>query len=58
MEMLYQKEEPYVVDGSRFASEFGFQPTPIEEGVRRTIAWYEATHRTPGRAGAAGTMAA
>ena len=51
-EMLYQKEEPYVVDGSRFASEFGFQPTPFEEGVRRTIAWYEATHRESVRAAA------
>jgi len=39
-EVLYQKEEPYVVDGSRFASTFGFAPTPLEEGVRRTLEWY------------------
>jgi len=51
-EMLYQKEEPYVVDGSRFASEFAFEPTPIEEGVRRTLAWYEATHRAAEEAAA------
>jgi len=51
-EMLYQKEEPYVVDGSRFASRFGFEPTPIEEGVRRTLAWYEATHRVANKAAA------
>ncbi len=43
-EMLYQKEEPYVVDGSRFAAQFGFAATPMEEGVRRTLAWYAATH--------------
>jgi nucleoside-diphosphate-sugar epimerase len=51
-EMLYQKEEPYVVDGSRFARQFGFAPTPFEEGVRRTIAWYESTHGETGRAAA------
>jgi nucleoside-diphosphate-sugar epimerase len=41
VEMLYQKEEPYVVDGSEFASRFGFSPTPLEEGVRRTLSWYQ-----------------
>jgi nucleoside-diphosphate-sugar epimerase len=41
-EMLYQKEERYVVDGSRFASSFAFAPTPLETGVRRTLAWYNA----------------
>jgi len=41
-EMLYQKEEPYVVDGSRFVSTFGFSPTRLEEGVRKTLAWYKA----------------
>ncbi len=42
VEMLYQKEEPYVVDGGRFARLFSFSPTPLEEGVRRTIEWYRA----------------
>jgi nucleoside-diphosphate-sugar epimerase len=51
-EMLYQKEEPYVVDGSQFAARFGFQPTTLEEGVRQTIAWYEATHQEADRAAA------
>jgi nucleoside-diphosphate-sugar epimerase len=50
--MLYQKEEPYVVDGSRFAAEFGFEPTRLEEGVQRTLAWYEATHKEAARAAA------
>ena len=40
VEMLYQKEEPYVVDGGQFARLFSFSPTPLEEGVRRTIEWY------------------
>lgn len=41
-EMLYQKEEPYIVDGRHFAERFDFSPTPLEEGIRRTIAWYRA----------------
>lgn len=40
VEMLYQRERAYVVDGSRFAERFAFSPTPLEEGMRRTLAWY------------------
>jgi nucleoside-diphosphate-sugar epimerase len=40
-EVLYQKEEPCVVDGSLFGSRFGFTPTPLEEGVRTTFEWYK-----------------
>ncbi len=48
VEMLYQKEEPYVVDGSQFAERFAFSPTPLEEGVRRTVDWYQRVHRGQG----------
>jgi nucleoside-diphosphate-sugar epimerase len=40
VEMLYQKEEPYVVDGSAFSERFGFRPTTLEKGIESTIAWY------------------
>jgi nucleoside-diphosphate-sugar epimerase len=40
-EVLHQKEEAYVVDGSSFQERFAFVPTPLEEGIRRTLAWYE-----------------
>jgi nucleoside-diphosphate-sugar epimerase len=40
-EVLYQKEERYVVDGSLFKSRFGFTPTPLEDGVQRTLEWYK-----------------
>lgn len=40
MEVLHQKEEPYVIDGSAFQRKFGFSPTPLEEGVQRTVEWY------------------
>ncbi|MGY1650219.1 NAD-dependent epimerase/dehydratase family protein [Geodermatophilus sp. SYSU D01119] len=38
-EMVYQFEQPFVVDGSRAARAFGLTPTPYAEGVRRTLAW-------------------
>ena len=41
VEMLYQKEEPYVVDGSGFEKELGMIATSLEEGVRQTLKWYE-----------------
>ena len=47
-EMLYQKEEPYVVDGSRFASCFGFTPTSLEDGVRLTLQWHGAWRAAQG----------
>ncbi len=39
-EMLYQWEQPYVVDHTRFAQAFGADPTPHETAVRQTLAWY------------------
>lgn len=41
LEVLYQKEEPYVVNGSDFRAAFHMDPTPLEEGVKRTLEWYE-----------------
>jgi nucleoside-diphosphate-sugar epimerase len=46
VEMLYEFERPFVADGARFAQQFNFQPTPIEEGIRRTVAWYKAQQAT------------
>jgi nucleoside-diphosphate-sugar epimerase len=51
-EVLYQKEERYVVDGSLFGSRFAFTPTPLEEGIRRTLEWYEG-RRQPHQAAVA-----
>ena len=40
-EMLYEFEEPYIVDSSKFEKAFGKHATPYEEGIRKTIAWYQ-----------------
>ena len=41
-EMMYEFEEPYLVDDSRFAKQFGFTATPLEEGIAATVAWFRA----------------
>ena len=39
-ELVYQFEQPFVVDSSAFARAFGGSATPHEDGVRRTLDWY------------------
>ncbi len=39
-EMMYQWEQPYVVDHTKFEQAFGADPTPHEAAVRETLAWY------------------
>jgi len=40
IEMLYEFEEPFVVDASRFEREFGEQATPLREAIQHTVRWY------------------
>jgi nucleoside-diphosphate-sugar epimerase len=40
VEMLYQFTAPFVVSSAAIESAFGLKPTPIEEGLRRTLHWY------------------
>lgn len=41
VETVYQFEEPFFADASRFERTFGpFEPTPHEEAVARTAAWF------------------
>ncbi|MET1006695.1 MAG: hypothetical protein ABWX96_14185, partial [Propionibacteriaceae bacterium] len=37
-DLIYQFEQPFVVDGSRCLDAFGVQPTPYAEGIRSTLA--------------------
>ncbi len=39
-EMLYQFEQPFIVDHSRFEAQFGASPTPHAEAIRRTLDGY------------------
>jgi nucleoside-diphosphate-sugar epimerase len=39
-EMLYQYNQPYSVDSSKFVKAFGDSATPLEQALTQTIAWY------------------
>jgi nucleoside-diphosphate-sugar epimerase len=41
-EMLYQKEEDYIVDGSDFEKKFNFRPTSLNDGIAETLQWYNS----------------
>lgn len=36
-EMLYQNEDEYIFDSSKFGKHFGFAPTPYEEGIGSAV---------------------
>ena len=40
IEMLYEFEEPFVVDHSAFARAFGDHATPLREAIGLTVRWY------------------
>jgi nucleoside-diphosphate-sugar epimerase len=39
-ELAYQFEQPFVVDWSKYRQTFGGAPTPLREGLDKTLAWY------------------
>ncbi len=41
-EMLYQWDRPFLVDHSKFAERFWSDPTPLDEGIAATAAWFKA----------------
>ena len=40
-ELFYQYLEPQVMVSDAFEARFGVSPTPLREGLRATLAWYE-----------------
>jgi len=45
-EMLYEFNEPFVVDSSKFVQAFGDIATPNHEAVRQTLEWYRLRDQT------------
>ncbi len=41
IEMLYEFEEPFIVDHSDFEAAFGMQATPLREAIGETVRWYQ-----------------
>jgi nucleoside-diphosphate-sugar epimerase len=42
IEMLYEFEEPFVVDHSKFEQAFGEPATPLKEAIGDTVRWYHS----------------
>lgn len=40
VEMMYEFEQPFIVDSSKFEGTFGMQATPMREAIQETVAWY------------------
>lgn len=44
-EMMYEFDEPFIIDHSRYTAAFGNGVTPHEEAIRETVAWYRVHHQ-------------
>jgi nucleoside-diphosphate-sugar epimerase len=42
VEMMYEFEQPFVADSSRFEQAFGMKATSIKKAIRETVAWYSS----------------
>jgi len=42
VEMMYEFENPFVIDSSKFEQTFGMRATPIREAIQETVAWYRS----------------
>ncbi len=45
VEMMYEFDQPFVVDSAKFEKTFGMHATPIRDAIRETVAWYKAHPR-------------
>jgi nucleoside-diphosphate-sugar epimerase len=41
VEMMYEFEQPFIVDSSKFEKTFGMKATPMKEAIKATVAWYK-----------------
>jgi nucleoside-diphosphate-sugar epimerase len=48
IEMLYEFEEPFVLDTCDFTRTFGDHATPLREAIGETVRWYRAERTTGG----------
>ena len=42
VEMMYEFEQPFIVDSSKFEKTFGMQATPMKDAIKATVAWYKS----------------
>jgi nucleoside-diphosphate-sugar epimerase len=41
LEMMYEFDQPFIVDSSKFEKTFGMKATPMREAMKETVAWYK-----------------
>jgi nucleoside-diphosphate-sugar epimerase len=46
-EMRANLERPYLVDSSAFVARFGWNATPLDTGLKKTLDWYRAELAKP-----------
>lgn len=42
VEMMYEFEQPFIVDSSKFENAFGMKATPMPAAIKETVAWYKS----------------
>lgn len=42
VEMMYEFEQSFIVDSSKFEKTFGMKATPMREAIKETVAWYKS----------------
>lgn len=42
LEMMYEFEEPFVIDSSKFEKTFGMKATPMRKAIQETVTWYKS----------------
>lgn len=42
VEMMYEFDQPFVVDSSKFEKAFGMKATPLKQAIHETVEWYKS----------------
>ncbi len=42
LEMMYEFDQPFIVDSGKFEKAFGMKATPMREAMKETVAWYKS----------------
>jgi nucleoside-diphosphate-sugar epimerase len=42
VEMMYEFENPFIIDSSKFEKTFGMTATPMRQAIQETVAWYRS----------------
>jgi nucleoside-diphosphate-sugar epimerase len=42
VEMMYEFEQPFIVDSSKFEKTFGMKATPMQAAIKEAVTWYKS----------------